>query len=233
MKRHWGGVTACLLSLLFVFLQPDACAAYGRPTGSALVFGLGGTLTITRFDGASVAYQTYLRENLAWRLTVGLDLSVDDTDLNGEGTGVTPGSYTETLEEWQHTVSVSSEWLTYRGSEVSLYFGGGPHALYQTWRREDADFIFYPDGMREYHIDRSGRSLSLGVVGVLGVQWSPANWCALHAEYRVVAAYVAASTTSVHERVSPPESYTYDECRTTEGFELESRSVSAGLSILF
>ncbi len=224
---------AVLLPVLALCIQPTSGFAHERPTGKALVFGVGSSFSINSFNGGTVAYQQYLRDDLAWRLTLEVGLDRDDTTFTGEYESDFTDAYSEPDEEWDYSISLCSEWLTYRGSKVALYYGGGPRAAYTNTLDSYEIFDFWDEGVRVYRTEYYDRSLHLGITGVLGVQWTPASWCSLHAEYRVVAGYVSEVDGRLHEDVWPDGEGTRDDVQTTQGIEFDSLDVSVGLSIYF
>lgn len=225
------GVGIAVVLCALVAAQAVFAAPAERPQGQAIQFGIGDFMNLTEFSGATIAYQRSLSRNVAWRLGVTVDLSYNASDHSETGTGDAEMDVSAHLKEWSHQVAVSSEWLVLRGSPVSLYFGGGPRFSYSTSQDEDVYFdVGHEENWYSVRWDVSG--LSAGAVGVLGVQWAPSDWCALHAEYRVSAAYVR----RVQERwVAESGDYdlTHDRDQTWNGFALDSEGVRAGLSIYF
>jgi hypothetical protein len=211
--------------------QPALAAAAGRPRGQAIQFRIGENLALTQFSGATIAYQRCVSGNVAWRVGVTVDLNYSASDYSETGTGEAEMDAGADLKEWSHQVAVSSEWLVLRGSPVSLYFGGGPRFSYSTSQREYVDFE--QGNEQNWHTNRVDTSgLSAGAVGVLGVQWAPSDWCALHAEYRVTASYVR-RVEETWRAASGNAEYTHDQDQTWNGFALDSEGVRVGLSIYF
>lgn len=233
MMKRWRGVAPVLLSILALCLLQTPALADARPTGSALVFGVGSNFRIDSFNGATVAYQRDLRGDLAWRFSVTIELDSGETEYSGEIESESPNTYSEAGDEWDHTISLCSEWLTYRGSEISLYYGGGPRVSYTNWLHSYRSFGFSGGYVNDWNHENSGQSLHLGVTGILGVQWTPVRWCTIHAEYRVVAGYVSESTGTRRWEAYSSNPYTLEEDRTTQGFELDPLGVRVGLSIYF
>jgi hypothetical protein len=224
-------VGVAVLLCVAVVAQPVLAAVAERPQGQAIQFGIGQFLNLKEFGGATIAYQRCLSRNVAWRLGVTVDLNYSASDYSETGTGDADMDASAHLKVWNHQVAVSCEWLVLRGSPVSLYFGGGPRFSYSTSQDEHVDFALGDE--ESWHTDRSDVSgLSAGAVGVLGVQWAPSDWCALHAEYRVNASYVR-RVVETWRVVSGDTDYTHDQDETWNGFALDSEGVRAGLSIYF
>ena len=232
MEKRTRITLAFLLLFAVLCLQPALGVASGRPTGSSLQFGVGSSFTPTNFGGATICYQRFLSEDFAWRLGATLELKYDELEYTADGAGHYSGWGSDALEEWNHSVSLRCEWLVYRGSDVSMYFGGGPHISYNTSQYTCTDFYFSDDDARR-NVRIRNRSYGLGVTGVVGLQWAPAEWCALHVEYRAVAAYVTDMRTRHEEVVGGSNEYGIWENETTSGPKFESEGARAGMSIYF
>jgi hypothetical protein len=203
-----------------------------RPQGQALQFSVGRYLSLSDFGGATVCYQRSVSENLTWRLGVTVDLYYAGSEESLFGTGDAAADTSASTTDWSHQFVVTSEWLFWRGEPVSLYLGGGPRLSYMAWQSE---YVHLGTGYAQgwYYARQSrGSGLSVGAAGVLGVQWAPSDWCALHAEYRVNAGYVRTVTeTWISE--SSNEHYTYNGDVVSNGFSLDSEGVRVGLSVYF
>lgn len=225
---------ACLLLFVVQCMQPALGVAGERPAGSALQFGMGNYFNLTRFGGVTMSYQRFLSEDLAWRLGATIELDYNTVEQTADGTGQYEGSDSDAFEDWDNRIAISCEWLVYRGSDVSLYFGGGPYVFYDTEQHAYSDFFLSDDHDDTYwHRRIHNTSLGLGASGVIGVQWAPAEWCALHVEYRAVAAYVREVYSEHRETIGGSDEYTLDEEQANSGFEFDSKDVRAGVSIYF
>ncbi len=224
---------ACALLFSVLCLLPALSVAGERPAGTALQFGIGSSFSLSDFGGATICYQRFLSKDLALRLGATIELAYDTQEETAEGTGQYDGSSSGALEEWDNKASLSCEWLVYRGSDVSLYFGGGPHVSVATKQDAYSSFSFSSDAISYRSTRYRNRSLGLGATGVVGVQWAPAAWCALHVEYRAVAAYVMEEDSEFQERTGGSDDYTRDEICTSSGVEFDSEGVRAGVSIYF
>lgn len=225
-SRRFASALLCAVMLL----PATAFAGVDRPHGQALQFGLL-TLSLTSFDGATICYQRFIGRDLALRIGAGIDLNHSSEDYSELYITENEGEVLdETIEhnEWDHSACVSCEWIRYRGGSVSVYFGGGPRLSYESSRGEDSDF----------HADYSRHSRStkevygIGVKGSLGVQWSPCDWFAVHAEYNAVCMYE--HNRNVLQRVWTGDNAEFSENTIVEqAFEFDSRGVNAGVSVYF
>ena len=211
------------------FIVPwSEAPAVNRPDGQAIQFGIGSSFNLSNFDGATIAYQRFLRPDLAWRLSVGADLLHDSGDMSERRTGEHGFDESTDFSEWNHEISLASEWLAYRGDQVAVFFGGGPRISYLSRRDE---YSYY--SMEAWHLRRSdSESFGAGFQGALGIQWAAADWLALHAEYGARCTY----SHEVREQVQWTEGEDEDYHRETTTFDrlfLDSRGVRFGLSAYF
>lgn len=203
----------------------------GLPTGQAIQFGIGSSFRLGTFEGATISYQRFLTDRVAWRLGLSIDADYRATEYEETAVGDIEMSGSIDLTDWNSSFSASSEWLLYRGSVVSMYFGGGPRVSYSS--RQDEYARFYPDDDESWRAERvRGTGLGIGAGGVVGVQWAAADWIALHAEYRVNAMY----RHETYERTlaeGGSEEYIREITDTVNRFVLDSTGVRFGLSIYF
>jgi hypothetical protein len=222
---------AAILWCALASAQTVFAAEAPRPQGQAIEFGIGSFLNLQQFSGATIAYQRSVSDDVTWRLGMTIDLGYTSVEHSETGTGEAEVDASVDLKEWSHRVSAASEWLVWRGSPVSVYFGGGPWFSYTTSQSEDAWFgVGDDEGV--YHSRQRASALSAGAVGVLGVQWAPSDWCGLHAEYRLTAAYVRREQDRwTDDTIDATYSHHRDE--TWNGFAVDNEGVRAGASVYF
>jgi hypothetical protein len=223
-------ICALVIWCVAVVLPWSSAAATGRPEGQAIQFRVGSDFTLSQFDGATFAYQRFVSGDVAWRVSLGLDLQQDTGDESEEFTGENSYDVSGDVSEWDHAISLSSEWLAYRGEGVSVFFGGGPRASYNS--RQYEGWYFYPEYGRLYR--RSNHSFGVGLQGTVGIQWTATEWMALHAEYNMRCMYLRVVEEEEEERIEElEETERYVETRTLDRFQLDSRGVRFGLSAYF
>jgi hypothetical protein len=166
-------------------LLPSSTVAAGRPDGQAIQFGIASYFRLSNFDGATLAYQRFLRRDFAWRLSLGVDLRDDDGEVSEQRTGERAVDGSSDIAEWNHAFSLSSECLAYRGDRVSVYFGGGPRISYSS--RQNEGGYFYPEYSRFSRY--AEESFGGGLQGCVGIQWVADDWLTIHAEYSVRCMY--------------------------------------------
>ncbi len=226
-------VTIALL-LSFLCSHPAWAGPVGRPTGHALQFGCGNSLSVGKFNGTTIAYRRSISPNVDWRLGASINLEYGSGEVTASGTGTEAGEDSGPVETWYNSVELRCEWLAYSGERVSFYVGGGPHVALAYSQGMQTSFYFsddYEDETRHYK--NRNTTFGLGAGGVMGVQWAPVEWCALHVEYRAVAMYERALHREYSERDGGTHEYTLQEERTTDAFRFTSRGAAAGISIYF
>ena len=205
-----------------------SAAAAGRSGGQAIQFGIGHSFKLDCFDGATLAYQRFLGKDVAWRVSLGVDLHYDSTEESQVHAGDYSVDESFDYSGWNHGIYVSSEWLAYRGDQVSVFFGGGPRVSYTSYRDDDIDFRSGTWRLRR----RSGESYGVGLQGCFGVQWAATDWLAVHAEYRLLCTYSHEAEEYLWVETGEDEE-SYAENEVVDRFFLDSRGVRFGLSAYF
>ena len=215
------------LVLVLALALPATADTLSRSGGHALLFGIDNWLSVEEFQGATVSYQRFISDNVAWRVGVGIDLYYSTGEYQEGNWGTSHEGYgAGDTETWSHSLSFVSQWLVFRGDRISAFYGGGPYLSYGRSRSERPnlsgdDWILYWDDSETY---------TIGLQGTLGTQWTVTDWLALHAEYRVVGGYRHSS--EEHRRVVSEGDFSAVASRTTsEGLIFDTMNVRFGMSI--
>ena len=202
-------------------------AAPSRPIGQAIQFGIRSYVTLDRFQEAALGYQRSISPNAAWRATIGLEMDYEDAEYSLEYQARDSVDVSRDATDWKHSVNVASEWLWYRGDNVSVFFGGGPWLSYSG--SQEVGWYYSIDD-EEWTQDRRRRSeFSGGAQGCLGVQWVAVKWLTIHAEYVARALYRHRS--SEDKRVDNTSTRTATTIE--DGLLFDSLGVRFGLSVYF
>jgi hypothetical protein len=221
-------ICVLVIACLSIILPGSSATATGRPEGQAIQFRVGNNFTLSQFDGATLAYQRFVSGDVAWRFSFGLDLQHDTGEMSAEFTGEDSFDASGDVSEWDHAVSLSSEWLAYRGERVSVFFGGGPRASYDS--DQDEYWYFGPSGWLLARYSNYG--YGLGLQGTIGIQWAATEWMALHAEYNIRCMYLRVVDEEVRTEERDEAEHSV-ETKTIDRFLLDSRGVRLGLSAYF
>lgn len=233
MNRIIRILTVSSLVLPAFISEPARGAVDERPAGSALQFGIYGYNNLTTFGGTTISYQRFISRNIALRIGSTIELDLDSIDSSGKSTGDLGGKVKTELEEWNNSFSLNCEFLVYRGSALSLFYGGGPYAAYSNRQSVWFDPYYYYNGAGARARKNRTKEFDVGLTGTIGVQWAPSAWCAIHAEYRVSAAYSSEELYVREERAGVGTNYVIEETMDTEGVVFDSKGVRFGLSIYF
>ena len=230
MKRLRSDVICALLVLCVLLAATSTCtAAPDRPLGQAIQFGIGNSFNLRSFGASTLAYQRFVGRNVAWRLSLGLNLQYDSGKESKQATGnYDIDEYVDTTR-WDHLGSLSSEWLVYRGEGVAIFYGGGPRISYYSRQYED----WYLDSSGEWGLWRHSReNYGIGLQGCAGVQWAATDWLVVHAEYSVRCMYLHIVDEFVRAETGE-DGYSSVETSEFNRVELDSRGVRFGLSAYF
>ena len=225
--RHRTISAVAIWCALAILPWPHASAAT-RPVGQAIQFRIGKSLTLSDFGGLTLAYQRSLGRDVAWRVSLGVDLRLDNGELSETHLGDYSLDESVDTTEWRHGISLSSEWLAYRGDQVSVFFGGGPRIEYSSSQSEDCRY--YAESQRFWR--DKGESYAAGVQGCIGVQWAAADWLTLHAEYSARLMYSYSEVKYWRAEIGDDNWYD-SETERIDSFLLDSRGVRFGLSAYF
>ena len=202
-------------------------AAPSRPIGQAIQFGIRWEFTLDRFQEAMISYQRSINPHVAWRGTIGLQMDYEDAEYSLEYQARDSIDVSRAATDWKHSLTIASEWLWYRGDNVSVFFGGGPWLSYSGSR--EVGWHYSIDDEEWTKDQRRRREFSGGAQGCLGVQWVAVEWLTIHAEYVTRALY--RHRFSEDKRVDS----TSERTATTieDGLLFDSLGVRFGLSAYF
>ncbi len=230
MGRLRSYVIRVLVVLCALLAAASTCTATtNRPLGQAIQFGIGSSFSLRDFGGSTLAYQRFVGRNVAWRLSLGLDLQYDSGKESEQVTGEYDIDASFDTTEWRHLVSLSSEWLVYRGERLAVFYGGGPRISYYS----DQDDDWYSASGGEWRYWRYSReSYGVGLQGCAGVQWAATDWLAVHAEYSVRCMYLHVKEEYVRAETGD-DGYSSVVTDEFNRIDLDSRGVRFGLSVYF
>lgn len=199
----------------------------------ALQFGISDNFTLQTFQGAvlSIKRQTSLRS--AWRAGVGLNVGASDRD---GGSSVTSNDSLifesgDALDGNSFSLQLILQYLRYAhvASRVAFFLGGGPHGGFG-WSDQEATS---GSGMVQSTNTATITSWTVGLNGVLGIEWFASSAISLHAEYGAV----VQRSWSDRETVIRTTTGTTTQVRTDNDessvWEFDSKGLLFGLSVYF
>ncbi len=193
----------------------------------SLLFQVDQNFRLTSFEGMTISCKRHYSPISAVRL--GLSISANNTDQESKSIPSAEVPTRSTLHGRSY-YSVSAEFLKLgyplRNSAVNLYYGFGPDVSYRFQRSEDELGEGFPEdqiGLKRFN---ESRIWSVGLAGILGVEWFPAKHIGLMAEYGMLAYYQNESNENSNYEGSKNIS---DE----DSFVLSNRAVKLSLAVYF
>jgi hypothetical protein len=187
-----------------------------------------------------LAVQYHLTRSTAVR--AGITISGDV----GDGTTLASGSSGGTTMSSQSSNSVSNDiyvqfsvqhiWYANPRDVVLFFFGVGPSVtLDHVHSTQDQLAGGGNSGSSVTTYSSNRNTWYVGAVGVAGVEWFPAAWCALHADYGESLSYKwSTSESSTTSAASPTDATsTQSTVTSTKGWTFGTGGVNFGLSIYF
>ncbi len=174
----WALVVPCVLGGLLT--HPEACVAQDEALNSlydgawAVQFRISENFTLSTFSGSIISIKRHYSERSALRAGLSLSLAALDAQSDRELTDTT---ITSNHDSNAYSVRLELQYMRYTNPQgrLSPYWGVGPLVGYGDSSSKDS---FGGDTFK-----RDSRAWELGLIGSLGVEWFPARYIGLHAEY--------------------------------------------------
>jgi hypothetical protein len=210
--------------LLFVILLPVSAHTEEdsalQPGAWALQFQITEDFTLDDFQGSIVSVKVHSSATSAWRAGLELDFSSAETSREGTESGVPrPGS---TSEFSTSSATLGLQYVRYAnpGAQVVFLFGGGPFFGF------DNRSVAYTS---EDPIPRDGEDSldgwSVGISGLVGVEWLVTSRIGIHAEYGFEYEHAEAT-----EKIQRDD---FSDTRDSDSDSFGARSVLLGVSAYF
>jgi opacity protein-like surface antigen len=198
----------------------------------ALQFQIGSNFTLTSFQGAGLSYKYHLKPLRAVRVGSELSLSKSNFDL----TEVDSVGDLETLSKSDQTryyVRFNTQliWYSESYSGISFFYGVGPFLGFSKSEKKDEWVSPYP-GHRT-NLDETKTGWSLGLTGLVGVEWFVSKSISLHAEYRISLGYSREKREYNRTTISQTGKSYITGNETIKFRQLSSDGVRFGLSVYF
>jgi len=226
--------------VLFLFALALPLRSIAQQSGSkpltenskALQFQIGSNFTLTSFQGAALSYKHHLKPLRAIRVGSELSLSKSNFDL----TEVDSVGDLETLSKSDQTryyVRFNTQliWYSESYSGISFFYGVGPFLGFSKSEKKDEWVSPYP-GHRT-NLDETKTGWSLGLTGLVGVEWFVSKSISLHAEYRISLGYSREKREYNRTTISQTGKSYITGNETIKFRQLSSDGVRFGLSVYF
>jgi len=203
----------------------------------SLQFQISNNFTLDEFQGSTISAKRHFSSNSALRFGIGLtSVSTDDEYTSSEIYNYS--SFGEGKREYTYNIiEFNFYYLYYPNPEKKLnfYFGGGPSIGYsdyddvQNSTEVNQDTIFI-----ETTYNNEINSYSIGIHGLLGVEWFVNRSISIHAEYLSSFTYEQEERELTSLRTSTNHEDNKRTLKTDKsGFELRANGVKFGLSVYF
>jgi hypothetical protein len=235
-------LVACFVLGFFARAQDQSTEKNSLKQGAwALQFGIRPNFTLTSFQGATIAAQYHLSEANAVR--AGISIGGNIGDATGLNTQLNADTSTSSVSNGNSTnstnvgLTVQYIWYMNPGEVVHFYVGVGPSLSYD--HRHSEQQIGYNPGFPYSTASTStstNTTWAAGATGVAGIEWFPAAWFALHADYSEAINYAWSSATSEQRSSSSipgSASYGSKSSGSNKGWGFSGQGVNFGLSVYF
>ena len=214
-----------------------------KPGAWALQFGIGGNFTLTSFQGASFAAKYHLSESSAVRAGISIGGNTGDatgsSTMNQTDTITYLGSQNKSSNNQALNFMLQYLWYANPKGVIHFYTAIGTSLLYyrQSDNQDGSTTLVGTAGYVSWTTSSYvTKQWGAGVVGAAGVEWFPAQWLSLRAEYGEGIQYQWASSTTT-ETSSLSTSAVSNAFRTSssdgDGWTLYNISASLGLNVYF
>jgi len=206
----------------------------------ALQFGIRNSFTLSTFQGASISLQQHTSATNAYRygITLGGNFNNGTSSYSQiEADTLSTGSSSSSSSANSASIALDVQYLWYAPlrNEAFFYSGFGPHGQYNHSHSEQSLQYQPTDYVQAASNSSDANSWSLGISGLVGVEWFPARWLSLHADYEMVFQYrwLKTEMASSQTHSSPPYPYGTNSSSTLKQWELDNYGVNFGLSVYF
>jgi outer membrane protein W len=198
----------------------------------ALQFGIAGNLTLTSFQGTTMAVKYQLSDRTAIR--GGITISANTNNGNSSADEDTSNS----ADAINVSFVLQYLWYVNPSGPIHFYVGVGPSVAY-SYSHNSLNYSS-PDVQNgqlywdQYSNASNSHQWMAGGIGVAGVEWFASQWLSLRAEYSEGIQYQWHSMNSTSDVSSTNTDYlpnNYSSSGTTKGWTLSSSGVSFGLNV--
>lgn len=202
----------------------------------AIQFQINSNFTLGSFQGAALSYKHHLQPSSALR--VGVDLSLNDANTEAaqktfySDTLRTSGNSTRDQSSVALQLNTQAIWYSESSLGILFFYGTGPFVGFSRWHQEDESIsstVGFPQSKST--LEGTATTWSLGLTGLLGVEWFASKSISLHAEYGIRLGYAWTKNESSGNTLATRYKTTSE--GTTTSWQLSSNAVRFGLSVYF
>lgn len=216
-----------------IFAQEDSTVANSLTNSAmALQFGIRNAFTLSTFQGGTIAMQYHLSPTSAFRGGITVSGSTGDRTTNSLMTQsadtISGNSGSRSQDATSVILDLQYLWYANPDNEMLLYLGTGPHVGY-THSRDDQTVQFVTQPSTYGSASNLSTLWSIGLSGVVGVEWFPQRRISLHAEYMSFLRYEWQKS----EATSSQTGSTSKSSDTAKTWRVGYAGVNFGLSVYF
>jgi len=203
----------------------------------SLQFQISSNFTLRSFQGTNFSVKRHLSSKSAIRFGIGLlAVTNDREEESDENNSFNLARKTE-IEDNQTQINISSYYIYYPNphKNINVYFGGGPILGYSDYdeTRNGTDVIQDTINVQNRYKNEV-KGYSIGILGLIGVEWFVNKDISFHAEYGSSFFYEKSKLETTSTRISTSNN---DDTKvvTTEDkrFMFRSNGVKFGISVYF
>jgi hypothetical protein len=234
-----------VMSLLFIFFirglysqsdnQKNENQKNSLLEGSySLQFQIMDKFILNSFQGAIISAKYHYSDHSAIRVGVGVDIESGDNDTSPK-TQNSQSSYMQSNNKsTEFSINFSGQYVYYPkpAADINLYYGCGP--LFRLFRSKyESENIEKKNNLVLSSSNNTSESngYSIGVNGLLGVEWFATKSISFIAEYSVSTLYMKSKNTNSNNNSG--DLYKYESESNNEYFRFEPVAVKFGLSVYF
>ncbi len=201
----------------------------------SLQFQIDEDFVLREFNGSSISVKWHTSRHSAWRVGVGARLDFSDTDQNSTNTTRDPltSARADDVYSNEQFLELNFQYLRYPrpDADINIFMGVGPVVAFSRDHDELVSFFERPADSVTARTDetRDFLSWSVGMSGLLGVEWFAKKSISIHAEYNYAVRFVWSSRETT--RVSGSTISVFDS--DTKRWDYVSGAVRFGLSAYF
>jgi hypothetical protein len=230
-------VTIFYTQMIFSQTSQDSIKNSLNKGSWSLQFQISQNFTLSSFQGSNFSAKKHFSPRSAIRFGIGLSGYSRDQELTINRDNDNSLHHEDQLDDKLIEVDLNCYYLYYPHPQrrINMYFGGGPLIGFMNFNDKLNTQEVYQDTLnRDVSTDEDFQSISVGVVGLIGVEWFLNQQISIHAEYGSSISYVKEE----REETRITNAFENDkETRVTksEGYRINwrSNSVKFGVSVYF
>jgi hypothetical protein len=203
----------------------------------SLQFQISRNFTLDTFQGSNISAKRHFSPKHALRFGIGLTASTQDFNRESQEDNNYHSERKDEVEDNYTQIDINCYYIYYAnpGKQINVYFGVGPLGGYSDFDRSQMgnqiiqDTLYY-----DIQDSRKVNGYSIGIHGLIGVEWFVKKEISIHAEYGSAFSYVKEDSEITAIRISSQNDEDKKTSKTeSSNFEFHSSGVMFGISVYF